>query len=200
MRDEAKWDARYSEPTFVWSAEPNRFVAEQLADRAPRGRALDLACGEGRNAVWLAQRGWDTVGVDLSAVGLAKAAELAEARGVEVAWTHADLAEYVPEESAFDVVVIAYLHTEPETQRLTFERAAASVAPGGVLVAVGHDRANLDHGYGGPQDPSVLWTVDAVVDALGGLAIEEATCVRRPVQGGEHVAIDTLVRAVRRHG
>ena len=112
--DRQQWDERYSGTEFEWSVHPNQFVAEQLAGLPP-GRALDLAAGEGRNSVWLAERGWSVTAVDFSRVGLEKGRKLSAARGVadrQVDWVVADLSEYEPARAAFDLVLIAYLQVD----------------------------------------------------------------------------------------
>ena len=201
IRGRDYWDRRYARSEFVWSAEPNRFVVAELTELAP-GRALDLACGEGRNAVWLAERGWSVTAVDFSEVGLAKAERLAAGRGVEVEWVAADLLEYEPPAGAFDLVVLLYLQVPAEELRLVLGRAAEALAPGGTILVVGHDLANLADGYGGPSSPEVLYTPEDVVAGLPGLTVEKAERVRRTVavDGEEHVAIDALVRAIKPPG
>lgn len=195
------WDRRYDTPDLVWSGEPNRFLEAEVAALAP-GRALDLACGEGRNAVWLAGRGWDVTGVEFSPRALAKARELAAARGVALTLVEADLTEYEPAPGSADLVVVLYLHLPPHERALVLGRAAGAVAPGGTLLAVGHDLRNLTEGHGGPRDPEILWTPEGVAAELAGLRIERAERVRRPVptDAGEEEAIDTLVRASRAPG
>jgi SAM-dependent methyltransferase len=190
------WNRRYAESGLLWSAEPNRFLAAETAELPP-GRALDLACGEGRSAVWLAERGWQATGVDFSDVALAKARDLAEKRGVQVELVHADLLDYRPPERAFDLVCILYLHLPEEERRLVLGRAAAAVAPGGTLLLVGHDTSNLEEGTGGPSDARVLYTPDEIATDLQGLEIEKAARVLRPVDGAERPAIDALVLATR---
>lgn len=187
------WDARYSEKGFVWSVEPNRSLVAEVAGLAP-GRALDLACGEGRNAVWLAERGWEVVGVDFSPVAIEKARALAAHRGVEVEWEVADLRRYEPPSRAFDLVVVLYLQMPAAELHPVLGRAAAAVAPGGTILVVSHDLANLTAGHGGPREPGVLTTPDQVAGALDGLTIKRAERVLRPVEGAERPAIDTLVR------
>ena len=192
------WDRRYAEPRLVWSAEPNRFVVEELA-ALPPGRALDLACGEGRNAIWLAARGWDVTGVDFSGVAIAKAQALADEAGVAARFVRADLAGHVPPPASADLVLLAYLQVPEPLRTTVLERAAAALRPGGVLLWVAHDRSNLDGGHGGPRSPDVLSTPDGVAAALDGLAVTRSEVVRRPVatDEGQAVALDTLVRAVR---
>jgi len=196
----ADWDRRYAGSELLWTAEPNRFLVAETAGLPP-GRALDLACGEGRNAVWLAERGWQVTGVDFSAAGLAKAEELARARGVDVELVRADLAGWEPERAAFDLVVVLYLQLPAAERRPVLRRAAAAVAPGGLLLVVAHDRSNLEHGWGGPQNPSVLYSpADVAADVEPeGLEIERAAVVERPVvtDDGERTALDLLVRARR---
>jgi SAM-dependent methyltransferase len=192
------WNARYAQKELVWSAEPNRLFAAEVAALAP-GRALDLACGEGRNAVWLAEQGWRVTGVDFSDVALAKAAELAAARGVEVEWVVADVLEHAPERRGFDLVAVLYLQLPRDELRHAVRSAVDAVAPGGTLVVLAHDSTNLTAGHGGPKDPAVLYTAEDVVPELDGLVVERAEAVERtvPLPKGEAVAIDAFVRAHR---
>jgi SAM-dependent methyltransferase len=196
--DRRDWDDRYTGRELIWSIEPNVFLARFAADLPP-GRALDLACGEGRNAVWLAERGWEVTGVDYSAVALAKAREMATARSVEARWVEANLLDYRPPVRAFDLVMVLYLHLPAAQRREVLRRAAGAVASGGFLFVVGHDSTNLGQGVGGPQDPAVLFTPAEIVAELGGLPLEaeRAERVRRPVERRDlrGVTIDALVVA-----
>ena len=192
------WNRRFAAPGYLFGTEPNRFLVADVAGLPP-GRALDLACGDGRNAVWLAERGWRVTGVDFSDVALEKAARLAGERRMEVEWVEADLLAYEPKPRAFDLVVILYLQLPAEELGSVLERAARAVAPGGTLLVVGHHRDNLEHGHGGPQEPSVLYTPADLVTHLDGLRVERAERVERSVEteAGEAVALDALVRARR---
>jgi SAM-dependent methyltransferase len=199
--DSQQWDERYSGAEFEWTVRPNQFVAAELADLPP-GRALDLAAGEGRNTVWLAERGWRVTAVDFSRVGLEKGRKLSAARGVadaQVDWVVADLNDYQPEPGAFDLVLIAYVQVAPELRAKVLADAGAALAPGGTVFVIGHDVTNLTEGVGGPQDPDVLYTPEAVGAELPGLRIVRADRVRRAVEreDGPATAVDTLVRAVR---
>lgn len=196
--DATAWDQRYAGTDLVWSGEPNQTVAEQVADLPP-GRALDLAAGEGRNAVWLAQRGWQVTAVDFSSAGLAKARRLAAERDVQIETVTADVVGYRPEAASYDLVLVTYLQLHTDVLAPVLATAAGALAPGGTVLLVGHDRANLADGVGGPQDPTVLHTVDEITAALTGLRVVRAEQIRRPVQvdGEQRFAIDTLVRATR---
>ena len=199
--DPAEWDARYAASELVWSAEPNRFVAAETADLPP-GRALDLAAGEARNAIWLAENGWAATAVDFSRVALQKAAHLAAARGVALEVVEADVTAYEPERGAYDLVLVAYLQTPPSDRAAWLGHAVDALAPGGTLLIVGHDRSNLDGGYGGPQDAVLLTTPEELTDELtahGDLEVDKAERVERFVEtsDGPRVAIDHVVRARR---
>jgi SAM-dependent methyltransferase len=197
--DRQQWDERYGSTGLVWTAEPNRFVVEELAGLTA-GRALDLGAGEGRNAIWLAERGWQVTAVDFSGVALAKAAKLAENRGVSgVRLVEADLRDYQPDRGGYDLVLLAYIHLPKAEFDALLHTAASALAPGGTLLVVGHDVDNIAHGHGGPQDPQILHRVDEVVADLPGLVVHRAGQARRPVhtEEGERVAIDTVVRAQR---
>lgn len=196
--DASDWDARYAAAPLVWSSGPNRFLEEETCDLAP-GRALDVACGEGRNAIWLASRGWRATGVDYSPVAIEKAARIAQERGVDVEWVTADVTQWTPEPRAYDLVVLLYLQLPAHERAIAYRGAADAVAPGGTLLVVAHDLDNLVQGYGGPQEPSVLTTPESVVEVIGDLRVLRAERVRRPVEtdAGPVDAIDTLVRATR---
>jgi SAM-dependent methyltransferase len=195
-----EWNRRYDGDQLVWSLRPNRFLVAETEGMKP-GRALDLACGEGRHAIWLASLFWRVRAVDFSDVAIAKGRDLAAEHAVEVEWVVADLNEYVPEPESADLVIIFYLQLPAEELAPILRRAAAAVAPGGTFLLVGHDSRNLERGYGGPQMPRVLYTPEDVVAALDetGLEIERAEPAERTVDtpDGERVAIDALVRANR---
>lgn len=201
--DSEHWDRRYAGRELVWSAGPNRFLVAEAAG-LDAGRALDVACGEGRNAIWLAERGWQVTGVDFSPVGLEKARSLAAARRVTVDWVTADLLEFEPEARAYDLVIVFYLQVPAAERREILRRIAAAVAPGGRLLVVAHDSTNLEHGHGGPRNPDVLYTPrDVLGDLEGtGLTPERAETIERPVDSpegerGASVALDALVRVRR---
>lgn len=194
------WDQRYSASGFEWGVAPNRFVEAELADAEP-GWALDVACGEGRNAVWLATKAWSVTAVDFSAVGLDKGRQLAEGHGVgeRVSFVLDDVTTYRPKEGAYDLVLVCYLQLPAPARRAAITNALTGLAPRGVFLWIAHDRSNLEGGFGGPQSPEVLSSPADVVAELTGLDVERAEVVERPVErdGERHVALDTLVRARR---
>ncbi len=191
------WDRRYEEKELLWSAAPNRFLVEEAAALTP-ARALDLACGEGRNAIWLAELGWQVTALDFSEVAIARARERTARAAVHVDFECADLLDFEPEPAAYDLVIVLYLQLPTDERRLVLARAARAVAEGGTFLLIGHDLTNLTEGVGGPSDPRVLYTPDDIVSELPELDIEKAGRVLRGVEGADRPAIDALVRAVRR--
>jgi len=197
--DATSWDERYSTSELVWSAGPNASVVEQVSGLTP-ARALDLAGGEGRNAVWLAEQGWDVELVEFSAVAIEKAAAIAHHRGVPLRTTLADVTD-APELDPADLVLVCYLQLPTEPLAAALRHAAGLVAPGGTLLVIAHERDNLTQGYGGPPDAAYLPTVADVLAAIDGegLSVEHAGRIEREVatDDGPRVAIDLLVRARR---
>ena len=196
------WDERYRATELLWSVEPNQWVRQHTEDLPP-GTALDLASGEGRNALWLAGLGWHVTAVDFSAVAVEKAKTLASRSTLDVGdriqWIVDDVVTYVPPDQ-FDLVLVVYLQVAAAQRTAVLRTAAAALAPGGRLLVVGHHTDNLQHGIGGPQDPAVLYTEDDIrtdLDALPGLTFPIAQRVERWVAGESTPALDVLVEALR---
>jgi SAM-dependent methyltransferase len=163
MHDENSWDARYAESDRVWSGEPNAALVREVADLPP-GSALDLGCGEGGDAIWLATRGWSVTAADISGVAIARAAGFAEQAGVKVDFQRHDLAVSFPEGS-FDLVSASFLYSLGDFPREeVLRRAAAAVTPGGVLLIESHQ----DHGgYAATHGPMHFPSPEELIAALG---------------------------------
>lgn len=207
--DAHAWDRRYADSALVWSAGPNRFVESELADLPP-GRALDVAAGEGRNAIWLASQGWEVTAVDFSQVGLDKGRELQAhqdgGRDLRIDWVRADVLQYDAGAGTYDLAVLAYLQLPAEERRRALHRSFAALRDGGTLFVVAHDSTNLTEGTGGPQYPEVLYTAEDVLADLDGERFEvvRAERVARDVpppadepDRPPRTAYDCLVRLVR---
>ncbi|MEV0294554.1 methyltransferase domain-containing protein [Nocardia sp. NPDC050710] len=214
----ADWDARYAQSELVWGAPPNATVVEHvyglerhtpLHPDTPGGeipalpRALDLACGEGRNALWLATHGWQVHAVDYSQVGIDKgrtvATRLSRSVRGRITWQCADVTDF---DSAgisgpYELILMVFLHLPADQRRIVLHRAANLLTPGGTLLILGHDTRNLTEGFGGPKDPSILFTPDDIVADLrpesGHLRVRIAERILRPTE--ERDAIDALVVA-----
>lgn len=189
------WNERYAQRGMLWGAEANQFVVRYLADFPP-GTVLDLASGQGRNAVWLAARGHIVTAVDVSSVAAAQAARVAEETGVEVNFVTADLLEWEPD-TVYDLVVLSYLQVPSELRRAVHEKAIRAVAPGGAVFVVAHHLDNLEHGVGGPSDATVLFTEEDLAEDFATLDIEVLERVLRHVESEEVTgdAIDVAMLA-----
>jgi SAM-dependent methyltransferase len=197
--DARDWDRRWQGKALHVHGEPSSVVVETLEGAEP-GVALDLACGSGRHAVWLVERGWRVTAVDFSTEALRQARELAAEEGVHVDWVEADLLAYEPPRKAFDLVLVAYLHVPAAQRRVVLERAAAAVTSGGTLLLVGHDLANLGTGAPGPTNPALLYTPADIVEELPGLEVRRSESVTRRVRledGTSAEAVDALVLVAR---
>ncbi len=196
------WEDFYRPGHKPWSGRPNQALVTELTDQpvpVGRGRALDLGCGAGADAIWLAQQGWAVTGLDISAAALDHAAAEAEAAGVagRIEWLRRDLDDGLPE-GEWDLVAAAYLHSPVELQReKVLRQAAAAVAPGGTLLVIGHQ----DPGSRQP-DPPVDVTFPTADDVLASLdldgwTVERAEALQVEVASPEGVPssrIDNVVR------
>lgn len=191
--DSSDWDIRYGTSELVWSKGPNLFLPP-LVEHLPSGRALDLACGEGRNAIWLAQNGWEVTAVDFSPVGIEKARRVAGDTPVE--WVVGDVTTWTSE-NRFDLVIIFYLHLRQAEFAEMMKRASAALDVGGTLFGVGHGLRNLEDGYGGPPNAEILWSVERIKPLIADLTIIELGERDRYVADADATAIDLVVHATK---
>lgn len=178
--DEAFWEDRYAGMDRVWSGRPNQVLVTEAAD-LPAGRALDMGCGEGADAVWLAEQGWAVTAVDIAPSALARGAAHAPTDGGgSVEWVHGDVLSWPVPEGTFDLVTSHFLHGPPDQRRGLFARLAAGVAPGGVLLVVGHHPKDLEVNAGRHPWPEMMWTPEEVVDELDPALFEVVAAEARP--------------------
>jgi SAM-dependent methyltransferase len=198
----AEWDARYGErEEKMWSGQPNGRLVAEIADRTP-GRALDVGCGEGADAIWLARRGWTATAIDISDVAVCRAREAAELAGATVEWVCGDALQTPFPAGSFDLVSMQYPALPKAAGEAAVRRLLDTMRPGGLLLAVYHD---LDHehrehmtsqgvdpaDYVGPDDLFLLIGDDFTVELH---AVEPRI---DPPPGSPHIA-DVVLRA-RRH-
>ncbi len=198
--DALRWDAVYTEADQIWSGEPNQALVAEVVGMPP-GRAIDVGCGEGADAVWLAARGWRVTALDPSGVALDRARAAASAAGAEVTWVHAGLADSGSEalpDSGFDLVISFYPALDLSTDPVA--RLARLAAPGGTLLVVHHADVDTERARERGFDPDLLMSPDDVAAGLGdGWQVQVHERRERHVSGGagaEHTA-DLVVRAVR---
>ena len=185
-----EWNDLYRAVPVLWPIDPGPFLGAEVGDKQP-GRALDLGAGEGRNSIWLAQRGWRVTAVDFSDVAVARGKAWAEEEGVTelITWLTTDLAEFRPEVRGFDLILSLFLHIPADQRRSVLRRAAGALAPGGTVLVVGYDRTNATEGTEGVRDPALLFSPEDIVQELGGLRVERAERL------GVGQAVDAIVRA-----
>jgi len=201
--DSQDWDTRYKSADNIWSLTPNEFVSQYL-EHLPTGSMIDLAGGEGRNALWFASRGWQVENVEFSKVALSKYCD----RAIEMDLldrckaTHADVTEDISYAlHNVDLGVIAYLHINSTGLGKAIQSLVSNIKPGGTFFGIWHARENLVDGYGGPQDPEVIPTKAEMQEALVASGISGASMElkERRVNVGEEIktAIDLVVVAVK---
>jgi SAM-dependent methyltransferase len=200
------WDGLYGEREQVWSGEPNAMLVHEVEALAP-GTALELGCGEGGDAIWLATRGWHVTAVDVSQVALDRAARAASAAGLaaRIEWRRVDLTAAFPD-GRFDLVAASFLHAPIEFPRdAVLRRAATAVAPGGTLLVIGHasappwsqhhDHDDRDHDLPGATEVLASLDLDGGWDVV---VCEDRSRDATGPDGQRAVLLDSVVRVRRR--
>ena len=213
--DRNYWEDRYGASGLAWSGKPNPVLVTEVTPLTP-GRALDIGSGEGADAFWLAQRGWQVTGVDIAVNALDKARAHAEsvdlAAAARIDWQQHDFTEWSPQAQSFDLVSSQFMHLPQPILTTLFRALAAAVAPGGTLLIVGHDAADhdaADHDAADVDEKShhrghlaeLMFSADEVLDAIKGekLTIETAESRPRRAANGQRSDFinDIVVRARR---
>jgi len=190
------WDERYSGDDFAYGTQPNDFLVA-TANALPVGRALCLAEGEGRNAVWLARRGFDVTAVDMSQVGLDKARKLAERQGVDIRTIRADLADFVIEPEGWDVIISIFCHLPPPLRRVVHRRSVGGLKGGGFFLLEGFTPSQLDLGTGGPPSAELMMDLETLRGELAGLDFIHQQELERAIHEGEfHNGRSAVVQVV----
>ncbi len=183
------WDARYEAKGALWGAEPNQFLAE-IAEVLEPGTALDLGCGQGRNSLWLASRGFEVTGLDLSSIAIEQAKAVAAELDLDASFESVDLTTWDPAGRVWDLVVLTYLHLSHERRPVVHAAARRAVAPGGRLVVIAHHLDNFENGVGGPPVPELLFTEQQLAGDFSNLKILRNQKVIRTTDEGD--AIDLV--------
>lgn len=199
--EQESWDERYGSEGRTWSGRPNAVLVAEAADLAP-GRAVDLGCGEGGDAIWLAERGWQVTAIDFSEAGLRKAEAHAEERGVadRIELRRADLRTWTPAGEQWDLVTSCFLHLLDDGMPRAVAQMADAVAPGGRLLVAGHHPDDAHTGLRWSL-PGVMLTAEQLAAAVDPERFEIRTEERRRHEardGHDHPVTDAVVVAVRR--
>ncbi|WP_229072841.1 bifunctional NAD(P)/FAD-dependent oxidoreductase/class I SAM-dependent methyltransferase [Actinoplanes sp. DH11] len=205
MFTQEAWEERYRSRGIVWSGRPNPQLVLEAAD-LPAGRALDVGAGEGADAVWLAEHGWQVTAADISSVALTRAAGHATTAGAAVAekitFSHTDLRTAPPAEQSYDLVSAQFMHLPPDERRELWAHLAAAVAPGGTLLIVGHHPSDLVTTAGRFHFPDMLFTAEEVAAGLDASAWDVVAAEARPRQAtdpdGRDITVHDAVLVARR--
>ncbi|HEX2838088.1 MAG TPA: class I SAM-dependent methyltransferase [Phycisphaerales bacterium] len=193
------WNQRYAADALVYGEAPNDFLASMAARFPTSGTALDLGAGEGRNALFLASRGLDTLAVDQSEVGMSKAQRLAKERGLTLRTQAADLAVFDAPAASFDIISSIFVHLPTPIRARVHARVADWLKPGGLYIMEAYAPDQITRTTGGPKDPALLAPLTTIVHELSALTIEYQGALIRPViegifHGGEASVIQVVAR------
>jgi SAM-dependent methyltransferase len=195
----AFWDDRYAAQGLVYGEAPNDFLAEMAARFPASGTALDIGAGEGRNALFLASRGLDTLAVDQSSVGMQKAERRATGRGLKLRTRAADLADFDVPPGSFDVITSIFVHLPAALRATVHRRLKSWLRPGGVFILEAYAPDQLARNTGGPKDPALLAPLDTILNELEGLTIEHSAALVRAVSEGQfHTGEASVIQVLAR--
>ncbi|WP_128293688.1 SAM-dependent methyltransferase [Afifella aestuarii] len=194
------WDERYGQPGYFFGTEPNAFLAAHADLLSPGMRVLSVADGEGRNGVWMAERGLEVTAIDASAVAIEKSKRLAADRGVSLAHVHADLAAWEWPSSAYHVVVAIFVQfANPTLRAQLFKAMKRALLPGGILLLQGYRPEQIGYGTGGPPNPDHLYTRALLEAAFSDFEIIHLAEHDSEIQEGKgHSGLSALIDLVAR--
>jgi 2-polyprenyl-3-methyl-5-hydroxy-6-metoxy-1,4-benzoquinol methylase len=194
------WDQRFAAPEYIFGTAPNAFLSAQAQRFKCGDRVLDVACGEGRNSVWLAGLGCEVTGIDVSPLALGKARRLADTHGVKVEFAEVDIRDWQWQPNGFDAVVCIFIQfAEPSQRTRLFEGIETTLTPGGLLVLQGYTPKQLEYKTGGPPQADHMYTQALLQEAFRHLDIvhlrehEEILA-----EGTKHVGRSALIDLVAR--
>lgn len=192
------WDDRYAEEGFAFGDQPNDFLVE-VEQKIPRGEALVVGDGDGRNGVWLAMQGHKVTTIDLSPVGVEKAKHLAASRGTSINAQVGDLETFEMGDGAWDSIVSIFCHLPSELRNQVHENVKRALRPGGVFVLEAYTKANIGRGVGGPQNDDLTVELAELENDFAGWTLEVHRVVERNiVEGKYHNGMSSTVQFLAR--
>jgi 2-polyprenyl-3-methyl-5-hydroxy-6-metoxy-1,4-benzoquinol methylase len=198
------WNAKYDCSGLLYGHQPNVFLAEHAASLFRRSaRILSLGEGEGRNAVWLARRGWKIHAVDVSSYALAKLRGLAAEAGVDVETWRGDassfeLSNFTAGQTRFDAVILMHMHLPHQARREAHRRAVHALEPGGVLLLEALRPEQLDQPSSGPSTKEYLYTSEQLIEDFAALQIKCMCSEDRLIRAGQHQGMTSVVKLIAR--
>ena len=190
------WDERYSTEDYAYGTEPNKFLEANFF-QIPQGNVLSLAEGEGRNAVFLAKKGYAVTAVDGSSVGLNKARKLAEENGVTIETVHTDLADYDIGESKWDGIISIFNPLPSSLRKQLYRQVAAALKPGGVFLLEAYTPEQIRNSTGGGSSVDTMQTERSLRAELPSLRFTHLVELEREVlEGAYHTGVGAVVQAI----
>ena len=191
------WDERYSESGFAFGTEPNDFLVASVGLLQPGSEILCLAEGEGRNGVYLASLGHRVTAVDSSSVGLEKALQLAERRGVSMDIVEADLEDFAIQPSSFQAIISIFCHLPPAIRIHLHQKVCEGLSPGGVFILEGYAKKQINNDTGGPRKIELLMDLEELKHELQPLILNHAIETDRDIrEGAYHDGIGAVVQII----
>ncbi len=193
------WNERYASNDFVYGQAPNEFIAIHSNLFPKTGTALDIAAGEGRNALYLASLGLDVLAIDQSTVGLQKAERLARERGLTLSTQAVDLNDYQAKPSSFNVITSTFAHVPQDIRAKVHAGVQSWLKPGGIFLLEAYAPDQIHRDTGGPKDPALLAPLDTILQELSSLTIEhQASLVRNVTEGDFHTGDASVIQVIAR--
>ncbi len=190
------WNNRYSSPEYAYGKKPNDFLKSQ-AEHIPMGKVLCLGAGEGRNAVFLAQLGYQVTALDISETGLLKAQQLAKKYNVTINTIHGDIEDFVIEKNEWQAITSIFFHTPPFMRKDIHKNIVAGLAPGGVFILEGYSKNQLQYKTGGPPVIDLLFDLQEIRNELDGMELKVSQeVVRSVVEGQYHTGQGSVIQIV----
>ena len=190
------WDQRYSADEYIYGKDPNEFLANAIG-KIPKGKVLCVAEGEGRNAVFLAEQGYEVVAVDSSSVGLDKAKKLAKEHGVSIQTIVSDLAHFDINPESWDGIVSIFAHVPPQIRKELHKKIVNGLRPGGVLILEAYRPDQLKYKTGGPPTAEFMMTLEGLEEELKGLNFDYGVELDRDiVEGKFHTGKGAVVQII----
>ena len=198
MGQQMMWDERYDRDEYVYGKEPNDFLSS-VVERIPAGNVLCLADGEGRNGVFLAERGFEVTSVDASGVGVAKTRKLAAERGVSISAVQADLAQFEIGRQTWSAIVAIFCHLPPPLRRVVHAAVVEGLRDGGLLVLEAYTPDQVGRKTGGPPVKELAMSLSELEQELHGLEwLHRAELLREIREGEGHSGVGSVVQMLGR--
>lgn len=187
------WDQRYNSSGFLYGKEPNLFFAEFLLSQKTAGKILLPAEGEGRNAVFAAESGWEVVAFDSSTVAREKALKYADESGVKIKYELSDLKDFQPQPDEYDVIASVFAHVAPDMREQFHRKLVLSLKPGGYICVVAFAKEQLLNDSGGPKEENMLYSTEILKSDFQGLTIFKLCHEKVYLDEGRHSGLADIV-------